>query len=78
MQRAERRVRFRRVHRRLDDAWRDRVGANAAFGVFDREGAGCRVQAALGERGESASVVLMLTTWPLECFSISAMASCVM
>ena len=46
VQGAERRVRLGGMHRRLDDAGRDRVHADAALGVFDRERPGGGVQAA--------------------------------
>ena len=35
MERAERLVRLRCVHRRLDDAWGNRVRTDAALRVFD-------------------------------------------
>ena len=42
-------VGFFAVHRGLDDAGRYCVHPNAALGVFDGQGAGCRVQAAFGQ-----------------------------
>ena len=38
------------MHRRLDDAGRDRIHPNPAFGVLDGQGFGSRVQAAFGQR----------------------------
>ena len=45
-------IAFRRVHRRLDDARRDRVDPDAAGGVLDGQRPGGRGQAALGQRGQ--------------------------
>ncbi|MNT91470.1 hypothetical protein D3C72_2325720 [compost metagenome] len=42
-------VGFLAVHRGLDDARADRVHPDPALGVFDGQGFGCRVEAALGQ-----------------------------
>src|SRR5262249_1501429 len=52
MQATERGVRLGGMHRRLDDAGRDRVHAHALLGVFDGERLRRRVQPALGQRGQ--------------------------
>src|SRR5947209_11418087 len=41
------------VHRRLDHSERDRIDADAAFRIFDRQRASDRVQPAFGQRSES-------------------------
>src|SRR5438094_5708540 len=41
------------VHRRLDHSERDRIDADAAFRIFDRQRASDRVQPAFGQRCES-------------------------
>src|SRR5450432_4096386 len=46
-------VRGRRVHRRLDDAWRDGVDPHSSLRDLDRERLRERVQTALAERGEA-------------------------
>lgn len=49
VQLAQRLVGFSSMHRRSDDAWRDRVDPNAALGIFDRQGSGRRIDPALGQ-----------------------------
>ena len=85
--RGEEGVRFGRVHRRLDDAGRHRVHADARVGVFDRQRPRDRVEAALGQRrqhgGHAIDGVIdqarrECTMWPPPCFSISRTARWVM
>ncbi len=52
VQRTQCRVGFLAMHRRFGDAWRYRVHPDSAFGVFDGQGFGGRVEAALGQRSE--------------------------
>lgn len=52
MQRAQCRVGFFAMHRRLDDARRYRVHPDSALGVFDGQGFGGGVEAALGQGSE--------------------------
>jgi hypothetical protein len=75
------------MHRRLDGAGCDRVHPDTALRILDRERFGRGIQTALRQRREydgtlaivwSARLVVICTTWPLPCFSISATASCVM
>jgi hypothetical protein len=53
MELRERLIRLRRMPGCLDHAGRDRVHANSAFGVFDRERLCDRVEAPFGQRCES-------------------------
>src|ERR1700719_1936264 len=50
LQPAEKAVRLRRMHRRLDRAWRNGVHPNMTAGIFDRERASDRVEPAFRQR----------------------------
>src|ERR1700738_1779697 len=50
LQPAEKAVRLRRMHRRLDRAWRNGVHPNMTAGIFDRERARDRVEPAFRKR----------------------------
>src|ERR1700722_2277549 len=50
LQPAEKAVRLRRMHRRLDRSWRNGIHPNMTAGIFDRERARDRVEPAFGQR----------------------------
>ena len=52
VQLGELRMRFDRMHRRLDDARRDRIHSDAALCILDRQRFGRSTQASLRQRGE--------------------------
>src|SRR5262249_19872267 len=73
------------MHRCPDDAWCDSIHTDTSLCVFDGERSGRGIQAALrsdvrtdGTFARLTRLVVSCTTWPLLCFSISAIANCVM
>src|SRR6266478_2398777 len=86
VQLGELRMCFDGMHRRLDDAGRNRIHSDAELCILDRQRFGRGTQAFVSEASTdgtcefacSIRLVVICTTWPLCRFSISAMASCVM
>ena len=86
MERRQRSMRLRRVHRSLDYSGRHGVDANSGLRILDCKGFRCGAQRSVREAnaagtlliGWSTRLVVIVTTWPRPCLLMNSSARWVM